>query len=91
MPRLSNVKSQFDVEIFYGKQGFYRPFDEVSPVVRTLAKDQFDDYVKRVRLFASPAVIDTLRELNDLPGLLQDAAEPGLITVLTIIASNATY
>ena len=66
---------QFDVEIFYGKQGFYRPFDEVSPVVRTLAKDQFDDYVKRVRLFASPAVIDTLRELNDLPGLLQDAAE----------------
>lgn len=66
---------QFDVEIFYVKQGFYRPFDEVSPVVRTLAKDQFDDYVKRVRLFVSPEVVDTLRGLEDLPGLLQKAAD----------------
>ncbi|MGD9127444.1 MAG: HD domain-containing protein [Planctomycetia bacterium] len=66
---------EFDVEVFYGKQGFYRPFDEVSPVVRTLARDQFDDYVKRVRLFASPNVIDALHTLDDLPALLREAAD----------------
>ena len=45
---------QFDVEIFSAKTGQYRPLVEVSPVVRTLAETQFDDFVKRVRIYVHP-------------------------------------
>jgi HD superfamily phosphohydrolase len=50
------LEVQFDVDVYAAKQGVYRPLGEVSPVVRTLAKEQFDDYVKRIRVFASPRV-----------------------------------
>jgi len=42
---------EFNVEIFFPKENVYRPLGEVSPVVHTLATKQFDDYVKRVRIF----------------------------------------
>jgi HD superfamily phosphohydrolase len=45
---------EFDVEIFFPKEGVYRPLNSVSPVVEALARTQFDDYVKRVRVFAHP-------------------------------------
>ena len=47
---------EFNVEIHFAKDDRYRRLDTVSPVVRTLAKEQFDDYVKQVRLFAHPRV-----------------------------------
>ena len=49
---------QFDVEIHFPKENRYRPLGEVSPVVRTLATEQFDDYVKRVRIFAHPRIVE---------------------------------
>ncbi|MBN2216955.1 MAG: HD domain-containing protein [Pirellulales bacterium] len=66
---------QFDVDVYFPKQGRYRPLDEVSPVVRTLARDQFDDYVKRVRIFAHPRVVDDLRRLDRLDDLIATAVE----------------
>ncbi len=45
---------EFVVDIFYAKNGTYFPFSRVSPVVRALAVEQFDDIVKRVRLFLHP-------------------------------------
>ncbi len=66
---------QFDVEIYFAKEGCYRTLDEASPVVRTLATEQFDDYVKRVRLFAHPRVIDRLRPLSQLRDLLSEAID----------------
>jgi HD superfamily phosphohydrolase len=66
---------QCDVEIHFPKEGRYRPLGEVSPVVRALAKEQFDDYVKRVRIFAHPHVVEELRRLKDLPQLLHDAID----------------
>ncbi len=45
---------EFDVEIYFPKEDVYRPLHKVSPVVDTLARTQFDDYVKRVRVFAHP-------------------------------------
>lgn len=45
---------EFDVDIYFAKEDVYRPLDAVSPVVETLARTQFDDYVKRVRIFANP-------------------------------------
>lgn len=41
--------------------GSYRQLAEVSPVVRALAEQQFDDVVKQVRIFIAPHLRDSLR------------------------------
>jgi len=64
---------QFNVEIYYPKENRYRPLGEVSPVVRTLAEEQFDDYVKRVRIFIHPRLVDDCRRLNNLGEILDGA------------------
>ena len=68
---------EFRIEVFYAKENRYRPLEEVSPVVRTLAKEQFDDYVKRVRIFADARVIDSVKALDDarFRDLLLEAAD----------------
>lgn len=43
---------EFRVTIWSPKTGVYQPLQDVSPVVDALARTQFDDFVKRVRLFA---------------------------------------
>jgi len=64
---------EFNVEIHFPKEGVYRPLGEVSPVTHTLATQQFDDFVKRVRLFAHPRLAADLRTLKNLPELLDQA------------------
>lgn len=64
----------FNIEVYYPKQDRYRPLGEVSPVVRALGT-QFDDYVKRVRIFAHPRIVDDLVALPQLEGLLQRAID----------------
>ncbi|MFQ5734993.1 MAG: HD domain-containing protein [Planctomycetaceae bacterium] len=56
---------EFAVDIYFPKEDVYRPLCEVSPVVDALAQRQFDDYVKRVRIFATPHVA---RRISGLPG-----------------------
>lgn len=45
------LEVQFNVEVIDEHTGATQPLAEVSPVVRTLATDQFDHYVKRLRVF----------------------------------------
>jgi HD superfamily phosphohydrolase len=59
---------EFQVDIFFPKENAYRPLCEVSPVVRALAGTQFDDYVKRVRIFAHPRCARQLAAIDDLAG-----------------------
>jgi HD superfamily phosphohydrolase len=66
---------EFNVEVFFPKENCYRALEEVSPVVRTLAKEQFDDYVKRVRVFAHPRVAEDLRGLPNVPELLNQVID----------------
>jgi hypothetical protein len=66
---------EFNVEVFFPKEKRYRTLGEVSPVVRTLAKEQFDDYVKRVRVFAHPRIASELRSHPQLSELLLEAIE----------------
>ena len=66
---------EFDVQVYSAKEDRYRALDEVSPVVRTLASDQFDDYVKRVRIFAHPRVVEDLRRLANVPQLVAEAID----------------
>jgi len=53
---------EFRIDVFYPKERCYRPLEAVSPVVRALAREQFDDYVKRVCIFATPELAKSLRE-----------------------------
>jgi HD superfamily phosphohydrolase len=51
---------EFRVDIYSPKEGAYRPLGEVSPVVAALARTQFDEAVKRVRVFATAEVAASL-------------------------------
>ncbi len=63
---------EFNIDVQLAKSNLYRPLGEISPVVRALGL-QFDDHVKRVRLFAHPRVVDDLRRLDNLSALLGEA------------------
>jgi len=69
------LEVDFDIQIHFPKTGSFRDLGDVSPVVRTLAKQQFDDYVKRVRIFVHPRIADAAREVADINELLQEAVE----------------
>ncbi len=69
----AELEVEFDVDVYFPKQGVYRRLGQVSPVVRTLAREQFDDYVKRVRLFVHPRWAAKLRGRPDLSQRLAEA------------------
>ncbi|MGW8257741.1 MAG: HD domain-containing protein, partial [Thermoguttaceae bacterium] len=64
---------QFNVEIFFPKERAYRLLGDVSPVTRALATEQFDDYVKRVRIFVPRRLVDDLGRLKNFNELLDQA------------------
>lgn len=64
---------EFNVQIHFPKEDCYRSLGEVSPVVQTLAQQDFDDYVKRVRIFVHPRLAAELRPLTNLPELVSEA------------------
>jgi len=66
---------EFQIEVFFAKEGVYRLFAEVSPVVETLARRQFDDYVKRVRVFVHPRIASEVRQLASLDTLIREAVD----------------
>jgi HD superfamily phosphohydrolase len=67
------LEVQFQVPVYLSKENRYLPLGEVSPVVRSLALQQFDDYVKRVRIFIHPARIDELRAVGATNELVSEA------------------
>jgi HD superfamily phosphohydrolase len=69
------LEVEFQIDVHYRKEGSYRQLGDVSPVVKTLARQQFDDYVKRVRVFAHPRLAEDLRGLADLPEVLADSID----------------
>jgi hypothetical protein len=71
----AELEVDFDIEVFYPKEGIYRRLGDVSPVVRTLAKEQFDDYVKRVRIFVHPRIAAEAARLPDLAKRLDATIE----------------
>ncbi len=58
------LEVQFDVDVFYPESNTYRKLGDVSPVVNTLARRQFDDFVKQVRIFVSPRLKAEAANLN---------------------------
>ncbi|MFM9024427.1 MAG: HD domain-containing protein [Planctomycetaceae bacterium] len=57
-----------------GGRPTWRRLEDVSPVVRSLAREQFDDLVKQVRVFAAPDLAEALAACDGLDGLVLEAA-----------------
>lgn len=69
------LEVQFEIDVYFAKESCYRRLGDISPVVETLAKRQFDDYVKRVRILAHPRVSTALSNLGNLDELIAKAVE----------------
>lgn len=52
----------------------WRPLETLSPVVRSLAREQFDDLVKRVRIFCEPAMAAAIAGCAELESIVLDCA-----------------
>ncbi len=68
-----HLEVQFNIEIYFPKEDCFRTLGDVSPIVQTLARQQFDDYVKPVRVFAHPELVADVLSLGDLSAPLQEA------------------
>jgi hypothetical protein len=66
----AKLEVDFDIEVYFAKQNVFRRLGDISPVVRTLAQEQFDDYVKRVRIFVHPRIAAARK----LPNLAEQLA-----------------
>ena len=66
----AKLEVDFNIEVYFAKQNVFRPLGDISPVVRTLAREQFDDYVKRVRIFVHPRIAGARK----LPNLTEKLA-----------------
>lgn len=71
----AELEVEFDVEVRDSRTGVYRRLGEISPMVRTLAREQFDDYVKRVRVFVHPRLAEDARGLRGVPDLIHEAID----------------
>ena len=60
----AKLEVQFNIDIFDARSESWRSLGEVSPMVHTLAKKQFDDYVKRVRVFCKPSAATALAKVD---------------------------
>jgi HD superfamily phosphohydrolase len=52
---------EFRVDVRISGDRRFRPLREISPIVDSMARTQFDDCVKKVRLFATEELRETLR------------------------------
>ena len=69
----TKLEVEFQVDVFYPKERRFRKLSEVSPVVRTLARKQFDNHVKRVRIFAHPRIAGELKDPISVESALKKA------------------
>jgi HD superfamily phosphohydrolase len=69
----TELEVEFNVDVYFPKQDVHRRLGDISPVVRTLAQEQFDDYVKRVRIFVHPRIAAGAQRLPRLSERLADA------------------
>lgn len=69
----TQLEVAFNIQVHFTKQNTFRPLGDISPVVRTLAEEQFDNYVKRVRIFIHPGIAERARAIPDLSRRLAES------------------
>lgn len=57
------LEVQFNIQIRQS-DGNFMSLGDLSPVASTLAREQFDNYVKRVRVFVAPHLRDAMRNIE---------------------------
>lgn len=62
---------EFRVDIYSASERRYRSLREVSPIVDSMARTQFDDCVKKVRIYATEEIRNALPENFDLTPVIQ--------------------
>jgi hypothetical protein len=72
------LEVQFEIEIRDMKRQTSRPLAELSPMVQSLARVQFDDYVKQVRVFLHPRLTALAEDVSSEPVLLEALEGLGL-------------
>lgn len=68
------LEVQFRVPVQLDRTRSFRPLGDLSPVVQALATQQFDDHVKRVRVFVHPRLVSAMAELP-MESLLENSLE----------------
>jgi HD superfamily phosphohydrolase len=58
----------------HGSGHAWRGLETLSPVVRSLAREQFDDLVKRVRIFCAPAMASAIAGCTELESIVLESA-----------------
>jgi HD superfamily phosphohydrolase len=71
----AKLEIEFQIDIHFRKEGIYRSLGDVSPVVQSLAREQFDDYVKRVRIFGHGRIAAELRDFRDWKEVLSETLQ----------------
>lgn len=66
---------EFQLDVWFKKESQFRSLSSVSPVVQAMADHQFDDYVKRVRVFLSPRLHVRMAQRTNLLEPLSRAIE----------------
>lgn len=64
---------EFRVDVYSASERSYRPLRELSPIVDSMAKTQFDDCVKKVRIFATEPLRDALPKGLNISQIIADA------------------
>lgn len=64
---------EFNLPVYCIREDRFRMLGDISPVVKVLAKQQFDDYVKRVRIFAHWRLAGELRDGGRCGALVREA------------------
>lgn len=72
-PAEREVEFRLDVRMPARGNVVWRSLESLSPVVRALAHEQFDDIVKQVRLFAAPSEAPAIEKSNGLEEMLLEA------------------
>ena len=63
---------KFETRVIHAGPGPDPHFGDVSPAIHTLATKQFDDFVKRVRVFVHPNLADDARQIADVGTLVEE-------------------
>ncbi len=73
-PASREVEFRLDVRMPSRAKTPWRSLESLSPVVRALAHEQFDDLVKQVRLFAAPEDVAAIQNSSGLEKIILEAA-----------------
>ena len=81
------VKLEVDINVdVVARDGTVRPLGDVSPVASALARQQFDDQVKRVRVFVRENLKEGLRAALGTPDHWQEQLRLAVQTTESEIA-----